>query len=171
MAGGPLEGVRVVDLTSVVVGPLCSQILADHGAEVIKVESKAGDLVRVMNGKSVTPGMGAKFLHLNRNKRSIVLDLKHPTGPGALMKILARADVMIWNNRPPSMARLKLGYEDVRAVNPKIIYCGMFGFGQDGRYSDKPAYDTIVQGTGGMSAILHRAMGEPRFVPMVVADK
>ena len=171
MAGGPLEGVRIVDLTSVVVGPLCTQILADHGAEVIKVESKAGDLVRVMNGRSVTPGMGAKFLHLNRNKRSIVLDLKDPQAHAALMKLIERADVMIWNNRPQAMARLKLAYADVRAVNPKIIYCGMFGFGQDGRYRDKPAYDTIIQGAGGMSALHHRSFGEPRFVPMVVADK
>jgi crotonobetainyl-CoA:carnitine CoA-transferase CaiB-like acyl-CoA transferase len=171
MPGGPLEGVRIVDLTSVVVGPLATQILADHGADVIKVESKSGDLVRTMNGKSVTPGMGAKFLHLNRNKRSIVLDLKQPAGHTVLMKLVARADVMIWNVRPPAMARLKLAYEDVRAVNPGIIYCGMFGFGQDGRYRDKPAYDTIIQGSGGMAALHHRAMGEPRFVPMVVADK
>lgn len=171
MAGGPLEGVRIVDLTSVVVGPLATQILADHGAEVIKVESKAGDLVRNMNGRSVTPGMGAKFLHLNRNKRSIVLDLKQPAGHGALMKLIERSDVMIWNVRPPAMARLKLAYDDVRAVNPGLIYCGMFGFGQDGRYRDKPAYDTIIQGSGGMAALHHRAMGEPRFVPMVVADK
>src|SRR6187551_3819926 len=151
MAGGPLEGVRIIDLTSVVVGPLATQILADHGAEVIKVESKAGDLVRVMNGKSVTPGMGAKFLHLNRNKRSIVLDLKQAAGHAALMKLVERTDVMIWNVRPPAMARLKLAYEDVRADNPKIIYCGMFGFGQDGRYREKPAYDTIIQGSGGMA--------------------
>jgi crotonobetainyl-CoA:carnitine CoA-transferase CaiB-like acyl-CoA transferase len=171
LAGGPLEGVRVVDLTSVVVGPLCTQILADHGADVIKVESKTGDLVRNLNGKSVTPAMGAKFLHLNRNKRSIVLDLKQPAGYEALRRLLSRADVMIWNNRPPSMARMKLAYADVRAINPKIVYCGMFGFGQDGRYRDKPAYDTIIQGSGGMSALHHRAMGEPRFVPMVVADK
>ena len=171
MAGGPLEGVRILDLTSVVVGPLCSQILADHGAEVIKVESKTGDMVRMMNGKSVTPGMGAKFLHLNRNKRSIVLDLKDAKGRAALAKLIERTDVMIWNNRPQSMARMKLSYADVRAINPKIIYCGMFGFGQDGRYRDKPAYDTIIQGSGGMSALHHRAFGEPRFVPMVVADK
>jgi crotonobetainyl-CoA:carnitine CoA-transferase CaiB-like acyl-CoA transferase len=171
MAGGPLEGVRIVDLTSVVVGPLATQILADHGADVIKVESKTGDLVRVMNGASVTPGMGAKFLHLNRNKRSIVLDLKHPAGHDALRKLIARADVMIWNIRPPSMARMGLSYADVRAVNPRIIYCGMFGFGQDGRYRDKPAYDTIIQGSGGMAALHHRAIGEPRYVPMVVADK
>ena len=171
MAGGPLEGVRVLDLTSVVVGPLATQILADHGAEIIKVESKSGDLVRVMNGKSVTPGMGAKFLHLNRNKRSIVLDLKHPAGRAAMEKLIARSDVMVWNNRPASMARLKLAYEDVRTLNPKIVYCGLFGFGQGGRYRDKPAYDTIIQGVGGMAALNHIVSGEPRFVPMVVADK
>ena len=171
MAGGPLEGVRIVDLTSVVVGPLATQILADHGAEVIKVETKSGDLIRHMNGKSVTPGMGAKFLHLNRNKRSLVLDLKNPAGHAALMKLIEKADVLVWNVRPPAMARLKLSYEDVRQVNPGIIYCGMFGFGQDGRYREKPAYDTIIQGSGGMAALHHRAMGEPRFVPMVVADK
>ena len=171
MSGGPLEGVRVVDLTSMVVGPLATQVLADHGAEVIKVETKSGDLVRFMNGKSVTQGMGAKFLHLNRNKRSIVLDLKNPAGHAALLKLLERADVMVWNVRPAAMARLKLSYNDVRAVNAKIIYCGMFGFGQDDRYREKPAYDTILQGSGGMAALHHRAMGEPRFVPMVVADK
>lgn len=171
MAGGPLEGVRIVDLTSVVVGPLATQIFADHGAEVIKVETKSGDLVRNMNGKSVTPGMGAKFLHLNRNKRSIVLDLKNPGGHAALLKLIEKADVLVWNVRPPAMARLKLSYEEVCKVNPKIIYCGMFGFGQDGRYREKPAYDTIIQGSSGMAALHHRAMGEPRFVPMVVADK
>jgi crotonobetainyl-CoA:carnitine CoA-transferase CaiB-like acyl-CoA transferase len=171
MAGGPLEGVRVIDLTSVVVGPLATQILADHGAEVIKVESRAGDLVRIMNGRSVTPAMGAKFLHLNRNKRSIVLDLKQAAGHAALLQLLQGADVMLWNNRPQSMARMRLSYDDVRAVNPRIIYCGMFGFGQDGRYRDKPAYDTIIQGAGGMAALNERAGGEPRYVPMVVADK
>ncbi len=171
MSGGPLEGVRVLDLTSVVVGPLCTQILADHGADVIKVETKSGDLVRVMNGRSVTPGMGAKFLHLNRNKRSIVLDLKQPAGHAALLRLVKHADVLVWNVRPAGMARLKLSYDDVRAANPKIIYCGMFGFGQDGRYRDKPAYDTILQGSGGMAALHHRATGEPRYVPMVVADK
>jgi crotonobetainyl-CoA:carnitine CoA-transferase CaiB-like acyl-CoA transferase len=171
MAGGPLEGIRVVDLTSVVVGPLATQVLADHGADVIKIEAKAGDLIRVMNGRSVTPGMGAKFLHLNRNKRSIVLDLKDAKGRAALVKLLERADVMIWNNRPQSMARMKLAYDDVRRINPKIVYCGLFGFGQGGRYRDKPAYDTIIQGVGGMAALNHITTGEPRFVPMVVADK
>ena len=171
MSGGPLEGVRILDLSSVVVGPLSTQILADHGADVIKVETKAGDLIRTMNGKSVTPGMGAKFLHLNRNKRSVVLDLKNPKAHAALLKLIARADVLVWNVRPAAMARLKLSYEDVCKVKPDIIYVGMFGFGQDGRYKDKPAYDTIIQGAGGMAALNHRATGEPRFVPMVVADK
>jgi crotonobetainyl-CoA:carnitine CoA-transferase CaiB-like acyl-CoA transferase len=120
MAGGPLEGVTVVDLTSVVVGPLCTQILADHGAEVIKVESPSGDLVRNLNGKSPTPGMGAKFLHLNRNKRSIVLDLKQRAAFSALTKLIERADVLVWNMRPAAMKRLKLAYEDVRQLNAKM---------------------------------------------------
>ena len=171
MSGGPLEGVRVVDLTSVVVGPLATQILADHGAEIIKVETKTGDLIRHMNGKSVTPGMGAKFLHLNRNKRSIVLDLKQAAAMDALKRMIAKADVLVWNVRPAAMARLGLAYEDVKQINPKIVYCGLYGFGQDGRYRDKPAYDTIIQGSGGMAALHHRSTGEPRFVPMVVADK
>lgn len=171
MAGGPLDGVRIVDLTSVVVGPLATSILADHGAEVIKVESPAGDLGRTIGGLGVTPGMGPKFLHLNRNKRSIVLNIKKSAGYAALMKLIERADVLVWNVRPDSMARLKLAYEDVTAVNPNIIYCGMFGFGQGGRYRRKPAYDSIIQGSAGVAALYHRAAGEPRYLPMVMADK
>jgi crotonobetainyl-CoA:carnitine CoA-transferase CaiB-like acyl-CoA transferase len=171
MSGGPLEGVRIVDLTSVVVGPLATQILADHGADVIKVESPAGDLGRTIGGLGKTPGMGPKFLHLNRNKRSIVLDLKKPAGYDALLKLVARADVLVWNVRPDSMVRMKLSYADVKAVNPKIIYCGMFGFGQGGRYRRKPAYDSIIQGSAGVAALYHRAAGEPRYLPMVMADK
>jgi crotonobetainyl-CoA:carnitine CoA-transferase CaiB-like acyl-CoA transferase len=171
MAGGPLEGIRIVDLTSVVVGPLATQILADHGAEVIKVESPGGDLGRTIGGLGVTPGMGPKFLHLNRNKRSIVLDLKKPAGYDALLKLVELADVLVWNIRPDAMARMKLSYEDVKAVNPKIIYCGMFGFGQGGRYRKKPAYDSIIQGSAGVAALYHRAAGEPRYLPMVMADK
>jgi crotonobetainyl-CoA:carnitine CoA-transferase CaiB-like acyl-CoA transferase len=171
MAGGPLEGIRIVDLTSVVVGPLATQILADHGADVVKVESPTGDLGRTIGGLGITPGMGPKFLHLNRNKRSIVLDLRKPPGYQALMKLIERADVLVWNVRPASMERMKLGYEDVRKVNSRIIYCGMFGFGQRGRYRDKPAYDSIIQGSAGVAALYHRAAGEPRYLPMVMADK
>ena len=171
MAGGLLEGIRIVDLTSVVVGPFATQILADHGADVIKVESPAGDLGRTIGGLGLTPGMGPKFLHLNRNKRSVVLDLKKPAGYEALTRLLSRADVLVWNVRPNSMTRMKLSYDDVRALNPKIIYVGMFGFGQDGRYRDKPAYDSIIQGSTGVAALFHRAAGEPRYLPMVMADK
>jgi crotonobetainyl-CoA:carnitine CoA-transferase CaiB-like acyl-CoA transferase len=171
MAGGPLEGVRIVDMTSVVVGPLATQIMADYGADVIKVEAPGGDIVRTLAGRGVTAGMSGKFLHLNRNKRSIALDLKKPGAREALMKLLERADVLIWNMRPPAMARLGLAYENVREVNPRIIYCGMFGFGQGGRYRDKPAYDSIIQGSAGIAALYHRAAGEPRYLPMVIADR
>ena len=139
MSGGPLEGIRVIDLTSVVVGPLATQMMADYGADVIKVEAPAGDVMRNLAGRSVTPGMSGKFLHLNRNKRSVALDLKKPAAYAALMKLVEQADVLVWNMRPAAMQRLKLGYDDVRAVNPRIIYCGMFGFGQEGRYRDKTA--------------------------------
>jgi crotonobetainyl-CoA:carnitine CoA-transferase CaiB-like acyl-CoA transferase len=171
MAGGPLEGVRVIDLTSVVVGPLCTRILADYGADVIKVESPTGDLGRNIGGRGRTENMGPKFLHLNRNKRSVVLDLKKPAGYAALMRLVAGADVLLWNVRPDSMQRMKLSYEDVRRVNPRIIYCGMFGFGQGGRYRSKPAYDTIIQGASGVSALMHRSFGDPRYVPIVMCDR
>ncbi len=171
MAGGPLEGVRIVDLTSVVVGPLATQIMADHGADVIKVEAPSGDIVRSLAGRGRNPNMSGKFLHLNRNKRSIALDLKKPEAYDALLKILATADVMVWNMRPPAMKRLKLTYEDVCKVNAKIICCGMYGFGQGGRYKNKPAYDSIIQGSGGIAALYQMGTGEPRYLPMVVADR
>jgi len=171
MAGGPLEGVQVLDLTSVVVGPLATQIMADHGADVIKIEAPTGDIVRTLAGRGVTPNMSGKFLHLNRNKRSLALDLKQESARDALMRLIEGADVLIWNMRPPAMARLGLKYEDVRRVNPRIIYCGMFGFGQDGRYRDKPAYDSIIQGSAGIAALHHRVTGEPRYLPMVIADR
>ncbi len=171
MVGGPLEGVRVLDLTSVVVGPLATQIMADHGADVIKIEALTGDIVRTLAGHGVTDNMSGKFLHLNRNKRSIALDLKQEAARAALMRLIEGADVLIWNMRPPAMARLGLTYEEVRQVNPRIIYCGMFGFGQDGRYRDKPAYDSIIQGSAGIAALHHRVTGEPRYLPMVIADR
>ena len=171
MASGMLEGVRVIDLTSVVIGPLCTQILADHGAEVIKVESPAGDIGRHLGGRGRTPGMAPKFLHLNRNKRSICLDLKHPGGHAAMLRLLETADVMTWNVRPASMGRMRLGYEDVCRANPKIIYCGMFGFGQTGRYAAVPAYDPIIQGSAGVAGLYEKAFGEPRYVPYVMADR
>ncbi|MFN0164278.1 MAG: CaiB/BaiF CoA transferase family protein [Burkholderiales bacterium] len=170
-AGGMLAGVKVVDLTSVVIGPLATQILADHGATIIKVESPEGDVGRFIGGIGKSPGMAPKFLHLNRNKRSICLNLKNPGGHAALLRILADADVMTWNVRPDSMARMHLSYEDVCRVKPDIIYCGMFGFGQRGRYAKVPAYDPVVQGAGGVAGLMEKAFGEPRFVPYVLADR
>ncbi|MBI1989942.1 MAG: CoA transferase, partial [Betaproteobacteria bacterium] len=114
MAGGPLEGIRILDLTAVVVGPMATQTLADYGAEVIKVETPTGDILRDLNGRAITPKMSSKFLHLNRNKRSLVLDLKQAAGREALLKLAARADVFLWNIRPSAMERLKLSYDEVR---------------------------------------------------------
>ena len=171
MAGGPLEGIRVVDMTSVVVGPMVTQVLADYGADVVKIEPPGGDHVRGLAGSGRTKGMSSKFLHLNRNKRSLVLNLKKPQGFEVLMKLIRRADVLVWNMRPVAMKALGLDYDTVRAANPKIIYCGIVGFGSAGRYSGKPAYDPIIQGMGGIAALHHRATGEPRYVPIVMADK
>lgn len=168
----PLAGIRVVDMTSVVVGPLCTQMLADYGADVIKIEAPpGGDIARTLAGRGVTPLMSGKFLHLNRNKRSLALDLKKPGGGEALRRLLRISDVLVWNVRPPAMARLGLTYEEVKAINSRIIYVGMFGFGQDGRYRDKPAYDSIIQGSTGVAALNHLALGEPRYLPMVMADR
>jgi crotonobetainyl-CoA:carnitine CoA-transferase CaiB-like acyl-CoA transferase len=171
MAGGPLEGIRVIDLTSVVVGPLATQVLADHGADVIKIESPSGDIGRHLAGRGRSPGMSAKFMHLNRNKRSMVLDLRQASAREALNVLLKDADVLLWNVRPASMQRLGLDYASVRAINPRLIYCGMFGFGQGGRYRDRPAYDSIIQGISGVAALHERASGTPRYVPYVMADR
>src|SRR6266581_4506059 len=151
MSGGPLHGIRVLDLTSVVVGPVATQFLADYGADVVKIEPPEGDLLRTLGGKSVTPKMASKFLHMNRNKRSVVLDLKQPAARGALK-------------------RLGLGYDELRAANGKLVYCSLVGFGQSGRYAAKPAYDTIIQGSAGVAACHARSTGTPRYTPMVLAD-
>ena len=171
MAGGPLEGISVVDLTSAVVGPLATQIMADYGAEVIKVEAPGAALMRHLAGASRSGGMSAKCLHLNRHHRSLVLDLKKSGATQALKALIAKADVLIWNMRPPAMRRLGLSYDKVRHINPRIIYCGMYGFGQDGRYREKPAYDSIIQGASGIAALNYMATGEPRYLPMVIADR
>jgi crotonobetainyl-CoA:carnitine CoA-transferase CaiB-like acyl-CoA transferase len=115
--------------------------------------------------------MAPKFLHLNRNKRSVCLDLKNPVAYDVLVEMIKSCDVMTWNVRPDSMARLKLSYDEVKAINPRIIYCGMFGFGQEGRYAQIPAYDQIIQGSSGIAAINAKAFGVPRYLPYVVADR
>ncbi len=169
--GGPLAGVRVIDLTSVVVGPFATQILADHGADVIKVEAPGGDQGRYLSGAARHHGMAWKYLHLNRNKRSIVLDLKQPDGHQALVALLRGADVLVYNIRPRAMARLKLSWEDVHAINPRLIYAGAFGFGQGGRYAARPAYDPMLQGLSGSVALNMAATGSARYVPFMLADR
>lgn len=170
MTSGPLTGIRVVDLTSVVVGPTATLYLADYGAEVIKVESPDGDLLRRLGGASASGQLSGKFMHFNRNKRSIVLDLKHDSGRAALARLLEGADVFIANVRPRALRRLALDSATLRARYPRLIVCNLVGFGQGGRYRDRPAYDTIIQGMTGVAECNRRAGGEARFVPMVFAD-
>ncbi len=167
----PLDGIRVVDLTQVVVGPYATQVLADFGAEVIKIEHPSGDLARWIGGRSPTSGMAAKYLHLNRNKKSVALDLKKPGALTSLKRLIATADIVVHNMRPPAAARLGLSVEDLLKIKPDLIYCSIVGFGQEGRYRDKPAYDSIIQGASGLAAINDGDNGEPQFVPMVIADR
>ena len=168
--GGPLEGVRVVDLTTVVVGPICTRSLADQGAEVIKVEAPEGDILRRLAAGCRTPSMSGKFINFNRNKRAITLDIKRPQGLAALRRLIAGADVFVSNVRPAGLRRAGLDAEALLALNPRLIHCGITAFGGGGRYAGRPAYDPIIQSLSGIAGTFHRATGEPRFVPMVMTD-
>ncbi|HJU14838.1 MAG TPA: CoA transferase [Stellaceae bacterium] len=164
---GPLAGVRVVDLTSAVLGPLAAQLLGDMGADVVKIEPPAGDPVRGL-GPARHPGMGAFFLNLNRNKKSVVLDLKRPAAHAALLKLAAAADVFLHNVRPAAAARLGLDYPAVAAANPRIVYAAASGFARDG---ERAAFDDVIQGESGLAALNGAPGGEPRYVPMAICDK
>ncbi len=168
---GPLDGIRILDLTTVVLGPFATQLLADLGADVIKIEPPEGD-----NTRHLAPmrhaGMGAIFLHMNRNKRSLVLDLKHSAGREALLRLAAGADVLAYNTRPQAMQRLRLGYEDLRAVNPKLIYAGAVGFDPAGPYAGRPAYDDLIQGAVGFPWLMMKnGASSPRYVPATLCDR
>jgi crotonobetainyl-CoA:carnitine CoA-transferase CaiB-like acyl-CoA transferase len=168
---GPLHGVRVLDLTTVVMGPYATQILADFGADVVKVEPPEGDVMRHA-WPFRNPGMGHIFLNANRNKRSVALDLKKDGAREACLAIARSADVLVYNIRPQAMARLKLSYEEVRAINPKIIYVGCFGYSQRGPYAAKAAYDDLIQGAAGIPWLLKTQGAEtPRYAPIIVADR
>ncbi|MEK7412444.1 MAG: CoA transferase [Planctomycetota bacterium] len=168
---GPLAGIRIVDLTSVILGPYATQILADFGADVIKVESPEGDIMRNV-GPMRHPGMGHIYLNLNRNKRSVVLDLKDEEANAALGSLIVSADVFVSNVRPAALKRLKLSYEDIRPINPRILYVSATGYGSGGRYSGKPAYDDLIQGATGFAAIARDAWEiEPRYAPSAIADR
>ncbi|PWS35975.1 formyl-CoA transferase [Falsiroseomonas bella] len=170
MTGGPLEGVRVVDLSSVVVGPICTRVLADQGADVIKVEPPEGDLLRNLAIGARSPGMPGKFMQFNRNKRSICLDLKQPAAMAAMHRLLDGADIFVSNIRPAALARLGLDAASLAARNPRLIHCAILAFGTGGRYANRPAYDPIIQSLSGIAGTFERATGEPRFVPMVMTD-
>jgi crotonobetainyl-CoA:carnitine CoA-transferase CaiB-like acyl-CoA transferase len=168
---GPLDGVRVLDLTTVVMGPYATQILADYGADVVKVEPPEGDIMRY-NAPMRSKGMGHIFMNANRNKRSVVLDLKKDAGRAACMAIARDADVLVYNIRPQAMARLKLSYEEVSAANPRILYVGGFGYSQRGPYAAKAAYDDLIQGAVGLPWLAATAGAEsPRYVPVTLADR
>jgi crotonobetainyl-CoA:carnitine CoA-transferase CaiB-like acyl-CoA transferase len=167
---GPLNGVRVVDCTTVVLGPWAAQQLGDLGADVVKVEPPEGDTTRQL-GPMRNPDMGAFYLAVNRNKRSIVLDLKQEAARRVLRRLAERADVLLHNYRPQAARRLGMSYETFRAVNPGIVYVGTYGFRASGPYGDKPAYDDIIQAASGMASAQGSIVGEPRYVPTIVADK
>ncbi len=167
---GPLEGIRILDLTSNFMGPYASLLLADMGADVCKIESPEGDTTRKV-GPSRNAGMGVIFLHLNRNKRSLVLNLKKPSGINALKRMIQSADVLLYSLRPITMAKLGLSFDDVQALNPRLIYCGAFGFGQDGPYADRPAYDDLIQAAVGMPVLQSRNAGPPTYVATAIADR
>jgi formyl-CoA transferase len=170
---GPLTGYRVVDMTSVVAGPYATQIIADLGADVIKVEGTDGDLMRTSGPYTRHRDMATLYLNINRNKRSVALDLKLESAKAVLRKLIARADVFITNTRPAAMARLGFDYESVRALRGEIVYLHLVGFGSDGAYAGRQAYDDLVQAASGLADLLPKTErgGEPRFLPSLVADK
>lgn len=168
---GPLKGIKVIDMTTVLMGPYATQMLGDYGADINKVESPDGDVTRQI-GPTRHPGMGPVFLNTNRSKRSICLDLKKPAGREAVLRLIKDADVLVYNVRPQAMARLNLGYDVVSKVNPRLIYAGVFGFGQDGPYAAKPAYDDLIQGATALPALMAQtADGVPRYVPNALVDR
>ncbi|QNP48551.1 CaiB/BaiF CoA transferase family protein [Diaphorobacter aerolatus] len=167
---GPLAGVRVLDLSSVIFGPMSSQVLADYGAEVIKIEPPSGDSTRY-TGPAVEQGMAAMFLGSNRSKKSVVLDLKQPNAQQALNALIATADVFMHSMRPQKLARLGLDRDTLRMRYPRLIYVGLHGFGEAGPYAGLPAYDDVIQGMSGLADLMDRQTGEARYLPTIAADK
>jgi formyl-CoA transferase len=170
IVSGPLAGIRVVDITINVLGPVATQILGDLGADVIKVETPQGDPMRQL-GPANVDGMAAMYMGLNRNKRSVTLDLKTAPGLEAFMTLIETADVFVHSVRPDTAARLGVSYDAVSARNPRIIYAFAPGYRPDSSKRDRPAFDDVIQGESGIVAMIDRANGEPRYVPMAIADK
>jgi crotonobetainyl-CoA:carnitine CoA-transferase CaiB-like acyl-CoA transferase len=167
---GPLAGIRVVDLTSMVMGPYCTQIMADMGADVIKIEAPEGDNMRYIS-VGPAPGMSGVFVNVNRGKRSVVLDLRSDGGKAALRALVATADVFIHSMRGKAIARLGFDYAAVAAINPGIVYTNCYGYGRRGPDRDLPAYDDTIQAECGLPAIQALLTGEANFVGTIMADK
>jgi crotonobetainyl-CoA:carnitine CoA-transferase CaiB-like acyl-CoA transferase len=167
---GPLDGIRVVECASIILGPMTGQYLGDMGADVIKVEPPDGDLTRVI-GPRRSEKMGALFLTNNRNKRSVVLDLKEPEAQRVLREIVVRSDVLLHSIRTSSARHLGLGYEELAARNHRLVHCHVQGFSDDGPYGGRPAYDDIVQSLSGLAMLQTVVTGTPRYVPSIIADK
>jgi crotonobetainyl-CoA:carnitine CoA-transferase CaiB-like acyl-CoA transferase len=167
---GPLAGIRIVDMTTVLMGPYATQILADYGADVIKVEPPEGDIMR-HGGPMRNPRMGPMFLQANRNKRSVVVDIKKAGGRDVLLRLCKSADVFICNVRPAALRRVGLGPDDIRAANPRLIHLSLIGYGEGGPYAGRPAYDDLIQGLAAIPATFQRTSGgEPRYAPLTMAD-
>jgi crotonobetainyl-CoA:carnitine CoA-transferase CaiB-like acyl-CoA transferase len=169
-ATGPLRGVRVLDLTTVVMGPSATQALGDLGADVVKIENAAGDSMRWI-GPWRHAGMGPLFLWANRNKRSLLLDLKTPDGKAAALKLATEADVLVSNVRPKGLARLGLDYDSIKSQNPKIIYCAAVGYGSGGPDSGKAVYDDLMQAASGIAGLFGAVDGAPRYAPINICDR
>ena len=169
-SGGPLAGVRVIDLTAMVMGPYCTQIMADMGADVIKVEPPQGDNTRYIS-VGPAPGMSGVFVNVNRGKRSIVLDLQTDAGTTALRALVETADVFIHSMRAKAIAKLGFGYDDVAAINPAIVYTNCYGYGRRGPDRDRPAYDDTIQAECGLPAVQQQLTGEADYVGTIMADK
>jgi crotonobetainyl-CoA:carnitine CoA-transferase CaiB-like acyl-CoA transferase len=170
MTFAPLEGVRILDLTTVVVGPVTTWRLAQYGAEIIKVESPGGDLMRGLGGPSPTGQHSGAYLHLNRGKRNICLDLKNPDSREIMNRLVQTSDVIIANIRPDALERLGLDAATVRDRYPEKIHCLISGYGTDGPYAGLPTYDSVVQGATGMAGLAYARDGAPAYVPMLICD-
>ncbi|OBJ62531.1 CaiB/BaiF CoA-transferase family protein [Mycobacterium sp. 1423905.2] len=169
-SAGPLAGVRVVDLTAMVMGPYCTQIMADMGADVIKVEPPQGDDTRYIS-VGPAPGMSGVFVNVNRGKRGVTLDLKSDSGQTAMHALIERADVFIHSMRAKAIGRLGLSYPDVSAINPAIVYTNCYGFGRRGPHRDRPAYDDTIQAACGLPSVQEQLTGEANYVGTILADK
>jgi crotonobetainyl-CoA:carnitine CoA-transferase CaiB-like acyl-CoA transferase len=167
---GPLHGVRVLDLTSVVMGPYATQTLGDLGADVVAIEGRHGDTNRSM-GPGPLPGLSGTSMNLMRNKRSLGLDLKHEDGRAACLRLVERSDVMVTNLRPGPLGRLGLAYDDVRQVRPDIVFCQAHGYPSDHEKAEAPAYDDIIQSASGIGELFARQGHQPALLPTLVADK